>query len=126
MKSKISSLLIGIVAVAVLGTALYAAAPTNVMITDEGVGLIQWFQQISIFQYDVAKHLINDKPIVILRNKKLHNPLELLLPAGDYQIMVKVSFIPELVPFCQFTVPEQGKVTCDLFKVKFPKELQTY
>ena len=126
MKVRISSLLIVTVAIAVLGATLYAAAPANVMITDEGVGLIQWFQQISIFSYDTVKRTISDKPIIVLQDKKLHDSLEMVLPAGDYQIMVKVSFLPKLVPFCRFTVPKQGKVVCDLFKVEFPKEIQTY
>ena len=100
------------------------AATFNLTVVDGGSGLLRWFEEVSIFTFDPIEKTLGEEAVVTVRNPR--DPLQFLLPAGHYQIMVRVSFLPDYVPFGRVKILKGYKAVLDLLTIEFPDELVTY
>jgi hypothetical protein len=125
MKRRRLMFLVGIL-VLLWGIPLTAKGPAtfNLTITDGDSGLLRWFEEVAIFTFDPVEKTLGE--VAAATVKAPNDQLQFLLPAGHYQIMVKVSFLPDYVPFGRVEVLEGQKVVLDLQTVEFPDELVTF
>ena len=116
----IGILLIGILSVSVIAE---EQAKFKVGIKDGGWGLLAWFEELSIYPFDPVEQ--KRGPLAATFGST-HDLIEVYLPAGEYEMMVKISYVPDSVSYGRFVVNEHHKNIVDLRTYEFPEELKTY
>ncbi len=116
---------IGILLIGVLSVPVIAEEPTKfkVGIKDGGWGLLAWFEELSIYSFDLVEQTRG--PLAATFGST-HDLIEVFLPAGEYEMMVRISYVPESVSYGRFVVEEHHKNIVDLRTYEFPEELKTF
>ena len=95
----------------------------RVGILDGGWGLLAWFEELSIYPVDPVEQTLG--PLAATFGSS-QGPIEVYLPAGEYEIMVRIPWLTKSASYGRFIVEEHHKNIVDLRTYEFPKELITY
>jgi len=100
------------------------ATVPNVSITDGGIGLLSWFVELSIYPVDPVTMERELDAAATFGSRE--DPIELVLPAGEYEIHVAVSYLPDRASYGRFLVEQGFPLIVDLRDYELPEILVTY
>lgn len=95
----------------------------RVGILDGGWGLLAWFEELSIYPVDPVEQTLG--PLAATFGSS-NGPIEVFLPTGEYEMMVRIRWITKSVSYGRFVVEEHHKNIVNLQTYEFPEELITY
>ena len=116
---------IGILLIGILGVFVTAEEPATfqVGILDGGWGLLAWLEEFSIYPVDPVEQTLGPLAATF---SFAQGPIEVYLPAGEYEMVVRVPYLAESASYGRVVVEEHHKNIVDLRTYEFPKELITY
>lgn len=116
-------LLLSAVALYAVGTAEESPA-YNLMVSDQGVKLIESFTRVRIFAIDPeTKDRLDEKAVLALSGPE--NPIKIWLEPGHYEFMVSVEFARKEIVYFRFEIVEDERTLIDLTRIEFPAEFYT-
>jgi len=95
----------------------------RVGILDGGWGLLAWFEELSIYPVDLVEQTLGPLAATFGSSK---GPIEVFLPAGEYEMIVRIPWLAKSASYGRFIVEEHHKNIVDLRTYEFPEELITY
>jgi len=114
------------VLIGTLGTLASAEEPQpqvfKVQIVDGHWGLLDWFEEISIYPFDPVEQTLGPLAATF---RFARGPIEVFLTPGEYELIVRIPYLEESASYGRFVVEEHDENIVDLRTYEFPEALLT-